>query len=647
MAVSSFARWALASLLAVPLVQGLATEIVVDGTYYSVNSSTLAPAGALVNGKVQLTDAIVTNLTDIGLSNAELFEFDTSSSDLSKRTYSCKVYPGDAAWPATLIWDIFDILAGGALISTVPLAAPCYADWPHHENTAQCLHITDDWTNSSIHASDPTSIMWPLYQGRTCMPTNDTSASCTLGAYPVYALNVSHVAQIQLAVNFARNANLRLVVKNTGHDFNGKSSGAGALSIWTHNLKDLEYIPNYSTSYYTGKAVKMGAGIQAFEIYEFARANGVTAVGGEGRTVGVAGGYVAGGGHSPLSSIYGMAADQVLEMEVVTPDGRFVTASAMKNTDLYWALRGGGGSTFGVVTSVTSKVYPVLSSTVMKFSFEVGGNITADMFWAGVRTYFDHFVEHAEKGIYSYFAILTTGTNAWSFGMQPLFAPNYTAAELETLVAPWFAELGKLGISITPSITEYTEFYDAWWDNFPLETVGTVNIKTGSRLFPKANFQNETITDTTFYAIKESILAGGSFLAFNIQAADNAGNDNSVNPAWRDTCLHAIMANFWAADADNAAIALASEVLTYNWIQLWRNVSPDGGAYMSEADIMEPNFQQAFYGTNYDRLYSLKQKYDPKGLFYAPTAVGSEDWYIADQLTGLPTQNGRLCPATW
>jgi hypothetical protein len=78
---------------------------------------------------------------------------------------------------------------------------------------------------------DPTSIMWPLYQGRTCMPSDDPTANCTLGGYPEYAVNVSNVAHIQLAVNFARNANLRLVVKNTGHDFNGKSSGAGALSI--------------------------------------------------------------------------------------------------------------------------------------------------------------------------------------------------------------------------------------------------------------------------------------------------------------------------------------------------------------------------------------------------------------------------------
>jgi len=79
--------------------------------------------------------------------------------------------------------------------------------------------------------NDPTSVMWPLYEGRFCMPTSDPTQNCTLGGYPSYAVNVSNVAQIQLTVNFARNANLRLVVKNTGHDFNGKSAGAGALSI--------------------------------------------------------------------------------------------------------------------------------------------------------------------------------------------------------------------------------------------------------------------------------------------------------------------------------------------------------------------------------------------------------------------------------
>lgn len=127
-------------------------------------------------------------------------------------------------------------------------------------------------------------------------------------------LTYIQVAQIQLAVNFARNLNLRLVVKNTGHDFNGRSSGAGALSIWTHHLKDLEFYESYTTQNYSGPAIKAGSGVQSFEIYEFADANGVVAVGGEGETVGWGGGYIAGGGHSPLSSVYGMAADQVCSL---------------------------------------------------------------------------------------------------------------------------------------------------------------------------------------------------------------------------------------------------------------------------------------------------------------------------------------------
>jgi FAD/FMN-containing dehydrogenase len=58
---------------------------------------------------------------------------------------------------------------------------------------------------------------------------------------------------------------------------------------------------------------------------------------------------VQGGGHSPLSTLHGMAADQLLNLEVVTADGRFVTANAKENADLFWALRGGGGSTYGYV----------------------------------------------------------------------------------------------------------------------------------------------------------------------------------------------------------------------------------------------------------------------------------------------------------
>ena len=128
-------------------------------------------------------------------------------------------------------------------------------------------------------------MMSPVYQGLTCEVTTDPTNNCTLGAFPFYAINVSNVAQIQLGVNFARTTGLRLVIKNTGHDFSGKSGGAGALSIWTHNLKDVKYFPNY-TSWgcgYDGPAFKLGVGVQAFEIYKEAHDRGLVVVGGEGQ----------------------------------------------------------------------------------------------------------------------------------------------------------------------------------------------------------------------------------------------------------------------------------------------------------------------------------------------------------------------------
>jgi len=122
--------------------------------------------------------------------------------------------------------------------------------------------------------------MWPLFQGRTCEPTTSSNGTCTLGAFPVYSVNVSTTIQVQLAVNFARNTNVRLVIKNTGHDYLGKSSGAGSINIWTHNLKDIAFLPNYESAEYSGKALKVGAGVTLREVYEAAHKYGVSVSGG-------------------------------------------------------------------------------------------------------------------------------------------------------------------------------------------------------------------------------------------------------------------------------------------------------------------------------------------------------------------------------
>lgn len=114
------------------------------------------------------------------------------------------------------------------------------------------------------------------------MARNDTSSGdeCTVGGYPEYAVNVSSVLGIQLAVNFVRNLNIRLVIKNTGHCYLGKSTGAGSVSLWTHNLKNIEYIPDFEAEGYSGKAFKIGAGVTVEEIYRAADAHGVSVQGG-------------------------------------------------------------------------------------------------------------------------------------------------------------------------------------------------------------------------------------------------------------------------------------------------------------------------------------------------------------------------------
>ena len=121
------------------------------------------------------------------------------------------------------------------------------------------------------------------------MPTAHSAAflgnngSCALGGFPEYSVNVTNVAQIQLAVNIARELNIRLVIKNTGHDFGAKSTGKGAISLWTHHLKDYEYYENYKGDSYSGPAFKFGAGIQVVDAYNLAKQKGVTLVGGEGK----------------------------------------------------------------------------------------------------------------------------------------------------------------------------------------------------------------------------------------------------------------------------------------------------------------------------------------------------------------------------
>ncbi|KAM5350689.1 hypothetical protein ACJ41O_007194 [Fusarium nematophilum] len=588
---------------------GAAQTVIVDGAEVDATEDNVAPAVEQIKGDLlpeethQLTDAVLANLTDLGLTNISYFYFDEDTAVKKRSLASCKTYPGDLFWPIGIAWQVFDLLVGGALIKTKPIASPCYDDFGNY-NAAKCESIGSQWTDSLLHIADPTSAMSPLYQGLTCLPSGNYSDDCTLGGYPEYVVKATNVAQIQLAVNFARTLNIRLVVKNTGHDFIGRSLGSGSLSIWTNKLKGIRYYTNYKSASYSGPAMKVGAGIIGHELYEAADKYGVTVIGGEGKTVGFAGGYISGGGHSPLSPLYGLAVDQVLSVEVVTADGRFVTADSKQNSDLFWALRGGGGSTFGVVTSWTVKAHPKIPVTaVASFAFGIDGTtITYDAFWEAL------LLVQAEK-----------------------------------LTAPLFAKWASLGIKVQPNWSEHKNFLSAWSTGFPVEPVGSYGNKMASRLFPRENLEDPAKFNTTFEALKGLSDRGGTLIGFGITGGPGPHPDNAVNPAWRGAAMFVISWVTWAADTPLKRIAELSKELTEVWMQPWRDAAPNSGAYASEGDVTEPGFQKSFYGSKYTRLYQIKQKYDPWGLFYAQVGVGSENWYVTGQIEGLPTQNGRLC----
>lgn len=101
----------------------------------------------------------------------------------------------------------------------------------------------------------------------------------------------------------------------------------------------------------------------------------------------------------------------------------------------------------------------------------------------------------------------------------------------------------------------------------------------------------------------------------------------------------AITGTVWPLDLRNyTLIREYQRRLTEGPMQWWRDVSPGMGTYLAESDYNEPNRQEAFWGNNYPRLYAIKKKYDPRGVFFAETAVGSEDWAAGND------HLGRLCP---
>ena len=354
---------------------------------------------------------------------------------IRKAERQCRCFPGDTCWPSAKDWSAFNQSINGRLIATIPIGSVCHGTT---FDTAKCDNVRAAWNIPQTHIESSSSIMAPFFANMSCDPFFPRDSQCVTGTYIQYAVKVANISDIQNALAFANERNIRFVIRNTGHDYYGKSTGAGGLGIWTQFLKSFEVLDHQSL-YYTGKAVKVGAGIQTEEATVMADSAGLTIIGGSCPTVGLAGGYSQGGGLGPLTSTYGFAADQVLEWQVITANGKVVTATPIDNADLYWALSGGGGGTYGVVFSMTVKAYKNELTASANLTFPNAGS--QDAFYEAVKAFHSCLPALSDSGGTAIWYVQSTG-----FALVPATGPGMTKETIDSILKPAIQKLEELQI---------------------------------------------------------------------------------------------------------------------------------------------------------------------------------------------------------
>ncbi len=392
---------------------------------------------------------------------------------------------------------------------------------------------------------------------------------------------------------------------------------------------------NYTSTGYRGPAMKMGAGVLSAEALVAAYNKGFRVVAGTCPTVGLAGGYTQGSGHSILSSTNGMGADNALEWEVVTAKGDYLVATPTQNSDLYWALSGGGGSTYGVVLSLTMKLHPEGPIGGASFSFN-SSSAGLDAFWQAVDVFHTSLGPIVDDGSTFLYQITNTSLTAYS-----LTSPNRTKEQVTALLAPLMSALAdrQIPYSYNPtSFPSYYEHYDSYYGPLPLGTFPVSQV-TSSRLIPRSIVTNNTArVGRTF----RSITANGNFYlgctALNASRPNGSAPANSVLPAWRSALMHCITVGPWDFSRPQSELLTLQAELTDSvmpQLQAMASVDDGAGTYLNEANFAQQGWQREFYGANYARLRKVKRDHDPRDLLYAVTAVGSEAW--------VPDEEGRLC----
>ncbi|HEX3406355.1 MAG TPA: BBE domain-containing protein, partial [Caulobacteraceae bacterium] len=439
----------------------------------------------------------------------------------------------------------------------------------------------------------------------------------------------------------------------------GGSNAPDSLLIWTRHMNDVtvhEAFTPAGSNAAPVPAVSCGAGAMWMHAYRAVTVDGGRYVQGGGcTTVGVAG-LVQGGGFGSFSKGFGTAGASLIEAEVVTADGKVRVVNHVQDPELYWALKGGGGGTFGAVTRLTLATHPLpedfgainlsihaksddaFRRLVARFVELARANLINPHFGEQVRAtpdnrlvismVFQGLPQAQARAAFQPLVDFTNASPADYDGQNQFIAAALPARKF------WDASFMKqVPGAIRPDPRPAATPGDFWWGGDG-EQVGVFWHAYTSAWLPATLLEpanQARLVDAWFAASRHW---GVSFhfnkgLAGAPPEAIAASRDTPINPDALGAFALAIIADggpslFAGAKLDPNAHARAERV--HASMQALRACAPQSGSYVNETDYFQADWQRAFWGPNYPRLARVKRRYDPAGLFTVHHGVGSEGW---------------------
>ncbi|KAJ7110781.1 hypothetical protein C8R43DRAFT_1113617, partial [Mycena crocata] len=557
---------------------------------------------------------------------------------------ACKCLAGAPCFPDSDELAAFSASLSHPLISgQLPPASVCYPDSPNFDTSA-CSIIQGNDGNATFLAGRTDAVQYKNFQAiinRTTIEGCDYNvrpgATCHQGRVPPYAVIATTVSDIQKTIMFTSTHNLRLVVRNTGHELMGRSFGVGALELFTHNFGDINFedsfIPVGAPKHTKGQhAVSIGAGVQWGQLYALADQHNRSVAGGfsPGGTVGAAGGWPLGGGHSVLSPFYGLGVDNVLQYSVVLPNASFIVANEYQNAEIFWALRGGGGPSFGIAVSVTIRTHPNIPITAV---FYTATSNSSSAYHQLLEVWMQHHNAISDAGWSGVWPFINNTLSLTFFAQgAPPTRPTANATMEE------FFSLSRqiAGVDVSLAMSHRYRSFQAWNQdnlvdsnkgfgfNFTAMAPGAPRQVVSSWLLPRnlTNPSNANILANVFMNLTAAVpfmVAGGAVSEIDADAT-------AVTPAWRTaiTDMNIIPSLGAPDDVDIRDIQRAA----FDQMQPFRSLAPppSGGQYLNEPDILEVHWQEAHWGRHYPRLLAIKKMIDPQDVFIVRQGVNSEGW---------------------